>query len=207
MQNSFSNYRDNYIIKDRVNHPKIIAGDYSYYAGYYHGHLFEKCVRYLDESDGKKNCDKLIIGKFCSIASGASFLMCGNQGHRYDWIAMYPLDIFEQGVKGKKAPAGYLQKGDTIIGSDVWIGTEAMIMPGVKIGDGAVIAARAVVTKDVKPYTIVGGNPAKLIKKRFSDEQIEVLLEIKWWDWDVEKIKKNIELLRSGDVERLTNVK
>jgi chloramphenicol O-acetyltransferase type B len=199
--NHFKTYRDSYIIKDNVTHPKIIAGEGSYYAGYYHGHHFEQCVRYLDDADKNKDCDKLIIGKYCSIASGASFLMSGNCGHRYDWIATYPLDGMETTKSNnKKAPAGYLKKGDTIIGNDVWIGTEAMIMPGVNIGDGAVIAARAVVTKDVAPYEIVGGNPAKFIKQRFSDTEITALLEIKWWDWPVDKIRVNIEVLRSDNV-------
>lgn len=202
-QNPFKTYRDSYIIKDVVKNPNIIAGDYSYYSGYYHGEHFEKCVRYLDEADKNKNCDKLIIGKFCSIASGASFLLSGNQGHRYDWITAYPLDIFEKKSSKKAAPAGFLRKGDTVIGNDVWIGTEAMIMPGVNIGDGAVIAARAVVTKNVEPYSIVGGNPAKIIKYRFSADKIKKLLEIKWWNWDIEKIKNNIDILRDSNVDIL----
>lgn len=203
-ENPFKSYRDSYAINMSLNHPKIIVGDRSYYSGYYHGHHFEDCVRYLDNADIKKDCDKLIIGKYCSIASGAVFMMGGNNGHKHDWIASYPLDIIEQSKKsGKKALAAYRKKGDTVIGNDVWIGTEAMIMPAVKIGDGAVIAARSVVTKDVAAYSIVGGNPAKLIKKRFSDEEIEILLKIKWWDLPEDVIRKHIDILRSGDVEAL----
>ena len=202
--NPFQSYRDSYAINMRLDHPKIIVGDRSYYAGYYHGKHFEDCVRYLDNADKHKNCDKLIIGKFCSIASGAVFLLGGNHGHRHDWIASYPLDIIETDKRpGKKAFEAYQLKGDTVIGNDVWIGTEAMIMPGVHIGNGAVIGARALVTKNVDPYCIVGGNPAQLIKKRFCDNDIASLLEIKWWDWDLETIKENIIHLRSGNVEAL----
>jgi chloramphenicol O-acetyltransferase type B len=202
--NHFKTYRDSYAIKDRLSHPKIIVGERSYYAGYYHGHHFEDCVRYMDDADKHKDCDKLIIGKYCSIASGVVFMMSGNYGHRHDWIVTYPLDIIEgEKPKGRKALAGFQTKGDTVIGNDVWIGTEAMIMAGVHVGDGAVIAARAVVTRDVAPYTIVGGNPAKLIKQRFSDEDIATLLQVKWWDWSEDRIRENIGKLRSGDVKGL----
>ena len=205
--NPFANYRDSYAINHRVNHPKIIVGDRSYYAGYHHGHHFEDCVLYMDDADRKKDVDKLIIGKYCSIASGAKFMMSGNQGHRHDWITNYPLDIIEDdAARNKKFPAAFLKKGDTIIGNDVWIGYEALIMPGVTIGDGAVIGARAVVTKDVEPYAIVGGNPAKVIKKRFSDKEITILLQAKWWDWPEDKIKLHIKALRSGEVEQLLAV-
>lgn len=205
--NPFKSYRDSYAINMRVDNPKIIAAHRSYYSGYYHGLHFEDCVRYLDNADKNKDCDKLIIGKYCSIASGAVFMMGGNHGHRHDWIASYPLDIIETTRKaGKKNLEGYRKKGDTIIGNDVWIGTEAMIMPGINIGDGAVIAARALVSKDVEPYTIVGGNPAQVIKKRFTDEEIQNLLKIKWWDLEEEIILEHTELLRSGDVKELEKV-
>jgi len=203
-KNPFQSYRDSYAINMRVDHPKIIVGHRSYYSGYHHGLDFEDCVRYMDNADKHKDCDKLIIGKYCSIASGAVFMMGGNHGHRHDWIASYPFDIIETTRKpGKKNLEGYRKKGDTIIGNDVWIGTEAMIMPGVNIGDGAVIAARALVTKDVEPYTIVGGNPAQIIKKRFSDDEIAILLKIKWWDLDEEIILEHIETFRSGNVKGL----
>jgi chloramphenicol O-acetyltransferase type B len=202
--NLFSNYRESVIIKDRVKSRHVIAGDYSYYSGYYHGHDFDRCVMYLDALDDKcdpSSIDRLIIGKFCSIATGAKFMLGGTQGHNYNWIATHPLDELE----GDKPwpPKAQKWKGDTILGNDVWIGAESMIMPGVHIGDGAVIAARAVVTKKVGPYEIWGGNPARLIKKRFSDDAIHKLLQIKWWDWDVATLKANLELLRSSDVEAL----
>ena len=202
--NPFKNYRDSYIIRERIKNPHIIAGDYSYYAGYYHGKDFEDCVWYMDGTETV--CpEKLIIGKFCSIATGVTFMMAGNQGHRYDWIAMYPLDSFDDDYDGYEAnpPKAFISKGDTVVGNDVWIGAEAMIMPGLTIGDGAVIAARTVVTKDVEPYTIIGGNPAKMIKKRFSAEEIGILQEVQWWNWSEEKIKKNLTILRSGNIAEI----
>ncbi|MDB2414825.1 CatB-related O-acetyltransferase [Rickettsiales bacterium] len=201
-------YRDSYAIKSNVDHPKIIVGERSYYAGYYHGSNFLDCVLYLDDADKKKDVDRLIIGKYCSIASGVKFMLGGNQGHRHDWLATYPLEIIEDTKNTKrKMPAGYLGKGDTVIGNDVWIGFEALIMPGVKIGDGAVIAARAVVTKDVEPYTIVGGNPAKLIRKRLNNQDIDFMLDIKWWDWHEDKIRENIDALRKCDTKQLKKIK
>jgi len=201
MANPFKDYRDSYIINQRVKNKNIIAGDYSYYSGYYHGKEFDECVWYMD---GKETVcpEKLIIGKFCSIATGVVFMMAGNQGHRYDWIAQYPLDFLDDDFDGYKTrpPKAFISKGDTIVGNDVWIGAEAMIMPGVRIGDGAMIAARAVVTKDVEPYTMVAGVPAKPIKKRFSDEQIAELLEIRWWDWPLEELKEHLDWLRSDIV-------
>ena len=203
-KNPFKDYRDSYVIRQQVKNPNIIAGEHSYYAGYYHGKEFDDCVWYMDGTETV--CpEKLIIGKFCSIATGTTFMMAGNQGHRYDWIAQYPLDSFDDDYDGykKNPPKAFVSKGDTVVGNDVWIGAEAMIMPGLTIGDGAVIAARAFVTKDVEPYTIVGGNPATIIKKRFSDEEITILQETKWWNWSDEKIKQNLDVLRSGNIEEI----
>lgn len=201
LENPFKHYRESVMIKDNLKSKHIFAGVGSYYAGYYHGKPFEECVMYLDEIDNKyksEDIDKLFIGKYCSVASGVKFMMCGTQGHNYNWIATHPLID----IDGADFP-GHIWKGDTIIGNDVWLGAESLIMPGVKIADGAVIAARSVVTKNIGPYEIWGGNPAKLIKKRFSDSDIEKLLQIKWWDWDLETLKRNIKLLRSADVESL----
>lgn len=197
----FKNYRESIIIKDHVKCRHIIAGDYSYYSGYYHGHSFDECVMYLDELD-EEGVDKLIIGKFCSIATGAKFMLGGTQGHNYAWIAAYPLDSFDEEDKSKW-PKAHRWKGNTVIGNEVWIGAESMIMPGVHIGDGAVIAARGVVTKNVGPYEIWGGNPARLIKKRFGEEDIQKLLQIRWWDWELDVLKRNLESLRSDDVQAL----
>ena len=202
----FKTYRDSLIIKDCVKSRHIIAGDYSYYSGYYHGGSFDDCVMYLDKSDDRMEVtDRLIIGKFCSIASGVKFMMGGTQGHNYEWIANYPLDFLEEDFDNynKVPPKAQKLKGDTVVGNDVWIGIEAMIMPGVKIADGAVVGARSLVTKNIGEYEIWGGNPASLIKKRCCDEDIVKLLQIKWWDWTLEKIKANLVLIRSRDVNAL----
>ncbi|HLD95275.1 MAG TPA: CatB-related O-acetyltransferase [Alphaproteobacteria bacterium] len=204
----FKSYRESIIIKDHVKAKHIIAGDYSYYSGYYHDKPFEDCVMYLDAADDHRlphETDQLIIGKFCSIATGVKFMMGGTQGHNYEWIASYPLDFLEEDFDGynKVAAKAHKLKGDTIIGNDVWIGAEAMIMSGLKIADGAVIGARSLVTKNIGAYEIWGGNPAKLIKKRFFDEEIEKLLQIKWWDWSIEEIKANLQLIRSKNVSGL----
>jgi chloramphenicol O-acetyltransferase type B len=197
--NPFKHYRESVIIKDNLKCRHIIAGEGSYYAGYYHGKIFEDCVMYLDKIDNKNNeTDKLIIGRYCSIASGVQFMMGGTQGHNYNWIATHPLIDLD----GSDFP-GHQDKGDTIIGNDVWLGAESLIMPGIIIADGAVIAARAVVTKSVGPFEIWGGNPAKFIKKRFTDGDIEKLLQIKWWDWDRETLKRNVSYLRSTNVDKL----
>ncbi|MCY6369708.1 CatB-related O-acetyltransferase [Clostridium ganghwense] len=188
-----------YIVKDYITNKNIEVGDFTYYSGYYHAKHFEDyCVRYL--SPDRDDVDKLKIGKFCSIGSGAIFMMAGNQGHRYDWITSYP---FYYSTINESAENGYIPAGDTVVGNDVWIGTEAVIMPGVKIGDGAVIGTRALVTKDVEPYTIVGGNPAKPIKRRFIQDEIEMLLEMQWWNWPIEKIKNNMLLLCSDNIKLL----
>ena len=201
----FKSYRDSIIIRDHLKCGHISAGEYSYYAGYYHGYDFEDCVMYLDELDNKSNCDKLIIGKFCSFASGIRIMMGGTQGHNYNWIASYPLDSFDDNFDGytNTPPKAHKSKGNTIIENDVWIGIDALIMPGVQIANGAVIAARAVVTKNIGPYEIWGGNPAKFIKKRFSDDEIQKLLKLKWWDWDINKIKEHLHLLRSYNINEL----
>ncbi len=199
--NPFKHYRESIQIKDHIKCRHISAGLGSYYAGYYHGKSFEECVMYLDELDNKtlpNEIDKLIIGKYCSIATGVQFMMCGTQGHNYNWIATHPL----VGLGGNTFP-GHQWKGDSIIGNDVWLGAESLIMPGIKIADGAVIAARAVVTKNIGPYEIWGGNPARFIKKRFSDDHIKKLLQIKWWDWDLETLKLNLHYLRSSNVDAL----
>lgn len=208
MANFFKNYRDSIIIKDHIKSKYIIAGDYSYYSGYYHGKSFEDCVMYLDRDDNLKQeheVDKLIIGKFCSIATGVKFMMGGTQGHNYQQIANYPLDFLEEEFDGYKniAPKAHKLKGDTIIDNDVWLGAESMIMPGVNIADGAVIGARSLVTKNIGPYEIWAGNPARFIKKRFSDEDIEKLLQIKWWEWSLDKIKENLDFIRSKNVSGL----
>ena len=150
------------------------------------------------------NHDKLQIGKFCSIACGAKFLF-NSANHTLSSLSTYPFPLFfeEWGLEKKDVTNAWDNKGDIIIGNDVWIGYEAVILAGVTIGDGAIIGTRAVVTKDVPPYTIVGGVPAKPIKKRFSEETISVLLEIQWWNWSEKRIAKNIGAIQSGNIEQL----
>lgn len=201
MTNFFESPFKGKTIADQITNPNIKVGKFSYYSGYYHGHSFDDCARYLmpDIID----VDKLIIGSFCSIGSGAAFIMAGNQGHRHEWISSFPFFYMSEVDEFSQADNGYLPAGDTVIGNDVWIGSEAVIMPGIKIGDGAVIGTRALVTKDVEPYTIVGGNPAKVIKKRFSDQQIELLLEMKWWNWPLPQLKQAMKMITTTDIDAL----
>lgn len=207
--NAFDTWLKGQVIKDHVTNPNIEVGDYSYYSGFYHGKTFEdQSVRYLigdsatqqEWQDGAYGeVDKLIIGKFCSIASGATFMMAGNQGHRVDWISTFP---FSPEEFGEDVQSGFERAGDTVVGNDVWIGSEAMIMPGVKIGDGAVIGARSVITKDIPPYSIVVGHN-HIVRQRFDDECVAMLLEIKWWDWPINHIKQAMKIMCSSDVRAL----
>ncbi|MGS3185765.1 CatB-related O-acetyltransferase [Aeromonas taiwanensis] len=210
MENPFGSWLESQVIRDNLTNPNIEAGEYSYYSGYYHGKPFEEhCVRYLLgdgstrdtwESGVWGEVDRLIIGKFCSIGSGATFLLAGNQGHRMEWASTFP---FDPGIFGEGVQSGFQRKGDTRVGNDVWIGSEAMIMPGVTIGDGAVIATRAVVTRDVPPYTIVGGNPAKPIRLRFDEERIAMLQAMQWWDWPLPRLQAAMPLICSSDIAAL----
>lgn len=198
MPNAFESPFKGRLLSEQVQNPNIFVGRYSYYSGWYHGHSFDDCVRYLRPD--LNDVDKLIIGSFTSIGTGASFMMAGNQGHRNDWISTFPFFYMAGEPSFSEAPDGFLPAGDTIVGSDVWIGAEAMIMPGVKIGHGAMIGARALVTRDVEPYTIVGGNPAKPIRKRFDDDSIALLLDLAWWDWPLDRVKIAMPFLCSADI-------
>lgn len=193
-----NNYDRLCFLKNIVKNPNIIVGDYTYYDDFETVENFEKNVKYLFDFTG----DKLIIGKFCMIASDVTFIMNG-ANHLSKAITSYPFAIFGKdwanAMEGKQYPI----KGNTIIGNDVWIGYGATIMPGVKVGDGAIIATKSVVTNDVAPYSIVGGNPAKEVRKRFSDEHIRQLLEISWWNWPIEKITSNVQHLTSNNIEKL----
>ena len=192
------NYDRLCFLKNIVTNPNIIVGDYTYYDDFADVHNFEKNVKYHFDFIG----DKLIIGKFCMIASGVTFIMNG-ANHLTGAISTYPFAIFGKDWVHAMEGKNYPSKGDTIIGNDVWIGHDVTIMPGVKIGDGTIIATKSVVTKDVEPYAVVGGNPAKLIKKRFSDKRIEQLMEAKWWDWDIKKITENVHHLTDNDLSKL----
>ncbi len=185
-------------LKNIIKNPNIIVGDYTYYDDFEDVQNFEKNVKYLFDFIG----DKLIIGKFCMIASDVTFIMNG-ANHLTDAISTYPFAIFGNGWENAMEGKTYPSKSDTIIGNDVWIGHKVTIMPGVNVGDGAIIATGAVVTKDVAPYSIVGGNPAKELKKRFPDEEISRLLEIKWWDWDIDRITRNVQFLTGRRLDQL----
>jgi chloramphenicol O-acetyltransferase type B len=198
MENYFKTEFSSQLLSKTVNHTNIDVGEFTYYSGYYHKYSFESCVRYLDKK--RKDVDRLIIGKYCSIGSGAVFVMGGNQGHNIDWVSTFPFYYQANIFKDAKNP--YKKVGDTTIGHDVWIGTEAMILPGITIGTGAVIAARSVVSKDIPPYAVVAGNPAKIIKYRFDDDKIKSLLQSKWWNLSEEKIKEIVSSLCSEDIFR-----
>ncbi len=185
-------------LKNVINNPNIIIGDYTYYDDFEDVHNFEKNVKYHFDFIG----DQLIIGKFCMIASGATFIMNG-ANHLSRSVSSYPFAIFGGSWAGAMDGKSYPNKGNTVVGNDVWIGYNATIMPGVTIGDGAIIASNATVTKDVEPYAIVGGNPAKLVRKRFDADTINKLLDLKWWDWNIEKITKHVNHLTGGEVDKL----
>ena len=203
MENYFQNEFSSQLLCETVSHPNISVGAFSYYSGYHHKHRFEDCVRYLDKKS--KDTDKLLIGKYCSIGSGAVFMMAGNQGHRMDWVSTFP--FYYQANIFKKSMNAYERSGDTHIGDDVWIGSEAMIMAGVSIGSGAIIAARAVVGKDVPPYAVVGGNPAQIIKYRFNENEIQQLLKLKWWDWPEIEVKAAMPQICSDNIQSLIEFK
>lgn len=188
-------------IKSVVTNPNIIVGDYSYYDDSVDGpESFEKHVTHFYPFIG----DKLIIGKFCSIASGVEFVMNG-ANHMMDSLSCYPFEIIDE-FKGLSKPFGDREnRGDTVIGNDVWIGQNVTILPGVHIGDGAIIGANSTVGKDIPPYAVAVGNPVQIKKYRFSQEIIDLLLELKWWDKDIDTIKEIIPLLSNGtlDIEEL----
>ena len=182
----------------QVTHPNIIVGRYSYYSGYYHGHSFDDCARYLLAGE---DADRLLIGAFCSIGSGASFIMAGNQGHRNDWISTFPFAFVPEAPEFATASNGFLAAGDTVIGNDVWLASGCTILSGVKVGDGAVVAARAVVTRDVAPYAIVAGNPASVINWRFDEPSRLAILASQWWTWPEAEIRQIVPLLCSGKLD------
>ncbi|MEZ4357748.1 MAG: Vat family streptogramin A O-acetyltransferase [Eubacteriales bacterium] len=181
--------------------PNVEIGDYTYYSDNHDSpENFYSHITHHYEFYG----DKLIIGKFCAIAEGVTFIMNG-ANHCMNGITTYPFSIFRSGWEKVTPSLDELPfKGDTVIGNDVWIGQNVTIMPGVKVGDGAIIAANSNATKDVEPYSIVGGNPAKLIRKRFNEEMTDLLLKLKWWDWDDKKIFDKLhELVTVNDIESL----
>lgn len=189
-------------LKNVVGDPSIEVGDYTIYNDFV-----------SDPCDFKKNNvlyhypinhDRLVIGKFCSIACGAKFLFT-SANHTMRALSTYPFPLFfeEWGLDKADVTQAWDNKGDIVVGNDVWIGYEAVILAGVTIGDGAIIGARAVVTKDVAPYTIVGSVPAKLIRRRFSDEIIAQLESMQWWNWPRERITRNIPYIQAGQLDRI----
>ena len=192
-------------LKSIITRPTIEIGDFTIYNDFVN-----------DPRDFEKNNvlyhypinhDRLTIGKFCSIACGAKFIFnCAN--HTLNSLSTYTFPLFfeEWDLPKSEVSTAWDNKGDIIIGNDVWIGYDAVIMAGVHIGDGAIIGTRAVVTKDVEPYSIVGGVPAKEIRKRFAPDVVAKLLELKWWNWPSEKIKNNIAAIQSGNIEELLKI-
>ena len=193
------NYKRLCFLKNIIKNSNIIVGDYTYYDDFENVENFEKNVKYHFDFVG----DKLSIGKFCMIASDVKFIMNG-ANHFTNALTTYPFAIFGKGWEKAMDGKTYPQKGDINIGNDVWIGYNATIMAGVTIGDGAIIATNSTVVKDVKPYSIVGGNHANEIKKRFKDDIISKLLELKWRNWDIQKITRNIQNLTGRNIDKLT---
>lgn len=188
-------------LKNAVQHPNVEIGDFTIYHDAVHDprDFLKNNVLYHYPVNG----DRLTIGKFCSIASGAKFLMT-SANHALASLSTYVFPIFyEEWDHGMKVTEAWDNRGDIVVGNDAWIGYEAVVLSGVTIGDGAIIGARSVVTKDVPPYTIAGGVPARPIRRRFSDETITALLNLKWWDWPLEKLSVNLRAIQNGDLETL----
>ena len=196
-------YGTSCFIKNAVTAPNIQIGDYTYYDDSPDPAGFERNkVLFNYPAFG----DRLIIGKFCSIGSGTKFLM-GQANHHISSVTTYPFHVFG-GAWAERTPEHLSQlpfKGDTIVGNDVWFGRECVVMPGIKIGDGALIAAYSVVTRDVEPYSVAGGNPARPIKKRFSDELIALLLRLKWWDLPPERLVEILPMLCDPDLKKVAS--
>ena len=192
--------RETVYLKNVVTDPGIQVGEFTMYNDFVHDprEFEKKNVLY----HYPVNKEKLVIGKFCSIACRAKFLF-NSANHTLSSLSTYPFPIFfdERGLEKSDGAAAWDRKGDIVIGNDVWIGYEAGILAGVTIGDGAVIGARAVVTKDVPPYAIVGGVPARVIRSRFPEETVKALLRLKWWDWPAERIQEKLAEIREGGFE------
>ncbi len=197
-----SNWPHTVFLKNHINHPHIQIGDYTYFNDFRLpvNDVRQLLVPYLHIGAP----EKLIIGKFVQIAHGVQ-IITSSANHQMDGFSTYPFAVFGEPWSSSYVPK-WPNKGDTIIGNDVWMGHEALIMPAVRIGDGAIIASRSVVTKDVPPYSIVAGNPAKIIRYRFDDKTITQLLEIKWWDWTIEKINQHLSAIVCGDIAKLKKI-
>lgn len=184
-------------LKNVITRPNILVGDFTYYDDPVSPDRFQdENVLYHFDFVG----DRLIIGKFCAIAHKAKFVMNGGN-HLVDGFSTFPFAIFGHGWAAHEPT--WPDRGDLVVGNDVWIGYDALVMPGVVIGNGAIVAARSVVTKDVPPYAIVGGNPAQVIRYRFEPEVIALLQQLAWWDWPVERISAHLDTLIANDIDRL----
>ncbi|NIA68160.1 CatB-related O-acetyltransferase [Pelagibius litoralis] len=191
-------------LKNVIDHPRIAVGDHSYYHDF---QLRDDYAATIAPYLFPLSPEKLVIGRFAQIAHGVRFIT-SSANHDMSGFSTYPFWNFMMTEETTAAAVKDLfattaNKGDTVIGNDVWIGMEAVVMPGVTIGDGAIVSARAVVVKDVAPYTIVGGNPARPVKKRFSDDVIEALLDVQWWTWPTAVIEKNLDVITGADIDAL----
>ena len=190
-------------LRNAITRPNIVVGEYSYYDDPDGPERFEQNVLYHFPFIG----DKLVIGKFCALAKDVKFVMNG-ANHLMSGISTYPFFIFGKGWERAAPPPGaFPYKGDTVVGNDVWIGYDAMVMPGIRIGDGAIVATRSVVASDVPAYAIVAGNPAKVIRRRFPEDVVAELLDIAWWNWSAEVISRNLEHIIGADVEALRRIR
>lgn len=190
-----------------IDHPKMEIGDFSYFG---HFEVLDDYAAYLAPYLFPLSPEKLVMGKFCQIAHGVRFIT-SYANHFMGGFSTFPFNNFMMTPQTTMEDIQAMfqvseKKGDTIIGNDVWIGMEAVIMPGVTIGDGAIIGSRSVVVKDVEPYTIVGGNPAKTLKKRFDEATIATLLKMQWWNWPVDKIEANLDAILGADIEKLRDI-
>lgn len=194
--NPIPGYSKEIYVKPTIKNPNIIVGDFTYIAD----SEFERHVTH----HYCFNNDKLIIGRFCQIASGVEFVMNG-ANHQMNSVSTFPFYTLEGWNQDTPLIEDMPIKGDTIIGNDVWIGQNSTILPGIHIGDGAIIGLNSVVSSNVPPYTIVAGNPAKIIRKRFDDELIEIMEKIKWWDKSIEEIDQLIPILSCSDLTKVKN--
>ena len=189
-------------IKNVITRPNIEVGDYTYYDDLDGPERFQEHVTHHYDFIG----DKLIIGKFCAIGRGVEFIMNG-ANHRMGSVTTYPFNIMGHGWEAFAPTLEELPlKGDTVVGNDVWFGQNVTVLPGVHIGDGAIIAANSVVSRDIPPYCVAGGNPCRVFRPRFDRELTEYLLKLKWWDWPPDKIFRNLEALCSSDLERIKTI-
>ena len=197
-----TNDRQTVYLNTVIDNPAIEVGDYTIYNDFVNDPTEFERNNVLYHYPINK--DRLVIGKFCSIACGARFLF-NSANHTLGSLANYTFPLFfeEWELDRADVTAAWDNKGNIVIGNDVWIGYEAVIMAGVRIGDGAIIAARAVVTRDVPPYTIVGGVPAKTIRPRFDDRTTARLLELQWWNWPIGKIRENLPFIMQGEIDKL----